>query len=261
MRDQIEDELDYVGMKARVYFDTTNDAFKRSGMTRSEFISAMTKSLPETKAEMFAKDLSRALVDEGENYAKERAAYSAKQVVSYYNKEVKKGLLSTEKGGPLFNASSYEVAAATRNKTSYEALIDPTEPSAPIKATVTGVHDADTLYVTTDSGRQLKVRIQNIDAFELKQKLRDGSLDIGKEGQQYLSSLVNNKQVTLFGYGYDDKGRMIARVMTKDGRDAGTIVAEEGYAILTDISELESYPTKAEDMDAVAPSVYRERNK
>jgi len=54
---------------------------------------------------------------------------------------------------------------------------------------------------------------------------------------------------------------MIARVLTKDGRDAGTVVAEEGYAIMTDISELESYPTKAEDMDAVAPSVYRERNK
>ncbi len=261
MRDQIEDELDYVGMKARVYFDATNDAFKRSGMTRSEFISAMTKSLPETKAKMFAKDLSKALVDEGENYDEERAAYSAKQIVSYYNKEVKKGLLSAEKGGPLFNASSYEVASATRNKTSYEAIINAPKPSAPIKATVTGVHDADTLYVTTDSGSQLKVRIQNIDAFELKQKLRDGSLDIGKEGQQYLNSLVNNKQVTLFGYGYDDKGRMIARVLTKDGRDAGTVVAEEGYAIMTDISELESYPTKAEDMDAVAPSVYRERNK
>lgn len=260
MRDQIESELEFADMKARAYFDSVNDAFKRSGMSKSEFVDAVTKRLPDQKAEMAAKDIKSAIVDKGEDYAEERLAYSAKQVVKYYNKEVKKGLLSTEKGGPLYNASTYDVAAATRNKTSYEAIIDPTTPDKPVKATVTSVHDADTIYVTTSNGRQLKVRIQNIDAFELKQKLRDGSLDIGQEGQRYLSSLVNKKQVTLFGYGYDNNGRMIARVLTKDGRDAGTVVAEQGYAILTDISDLEDYPTKAEGMDAVAPSVYRERN-
>jgi YD repeat-containing protein len=86
-------------------------------------------------------------------------------------------------------------------------------------------------------------------------------LEIGKEGQRFLQNLLQDQQVTLFGYGYDDNGRMIARVMTKDGKDAGIIVAEEGYAILTDISDLEEYPTKAEELDADAPSVDRQRTK
>lgn len=261
MQDEIGDDLEYAQLKARVYFDTVNDAFKKSGMSRGEFIDVATANLSEDRANMVAKDIKSALVSEGEDYAAERAAYVSKEVKDYYNREVKKGLLATDRKGPLFNASTYEVAAATRNKTSFEAIIDPKTDIKPVKGTVTGVHDADTVYVTTDTGRQVKVRVQNIDAFELKQKLRDGSLEIGKEGQRFLQSLLQDQQVTLFGYGYDDNGRMIARVMTKDGKDAGIIVAEEGYAILTDISDLEEYPTKAEELDVDAPSVDRQRTK
>lgn len=81
---------------------------------------------------------------------------------------------------------------------------------------------------------------------------------IGQEGAAYIKKLLNDDQVRIIQYG-THKDRIVARVITKDGKDLGTVVAGEGYAIMTDVDNLNEgeYPTGAESINAKAPSVYR----
>jgi len=77
-------------------------------------------------------------------------------------------------------------------------------------ATVTGkvvsVHDGDTVTVRTDDGQTLKVRLQGIDAPELRQPF-------GSRSRDELSALVKGKPVTLIEHGRDKYGRTLANVI------------------------------------------------
>jgi micrococcal nuclease len=78
-----------------------------------------------------------------------------------------------------------------------------------ISARVVGVHDGDTLTALTDDKRQLKVRLQGIDAPELGQPF-------GQASKRALSDLVFGKQVTLHTTGTDRYKRTLAQVTVGD---------------------------------------------
>jgi micrococcal nuclease len=98
--------------------------------------------------------------------------------------------------------------------------------AAPPPATTTGkvvsVHDGDTVTVRTDDGQTLKVRLQGIDAPELRQPF-------GNRSRDELSALVKGKPVTLVEHGRDKYGRTLANVMV-DGVDANARQVATGMA-------------------------------
>ena len=98
--------------------------------------------------------------------------------------------------------------------------------AAPPPATITGkvvsVHDGGTLTFRSDEGQTLKVRLQGIDAPELKQPF-------GSRSRDELSALVKGKPVTLVEHGRDKYGRTLANVMV-DGVDANARQVATGMA-------------------------------
>jgi micrococcal nuclease len=70
---------------------------------------------------------------------------------------------------------------------------------------VVGVRDGDSITVLTDDSRELKVRLEGIDAPELK-------LAFGNVSKQELSRLVFGKSVRLEEKGKDRYGRTLAHV-------------------------------------------------
>jgi endonuclease YncB( thermonuclease family) len=88
-------------------------------------------------------------------------------------------------------------------------------------ARVVSVHDGDTLTVLVDN-RQVKLRLSDIDAPELKQPF-------GTRAKQSLSELCYGKVATIDVRGRDRYKRSIAQV-TCDGRDANAEQVRRGYA-------------------------------
>ncbi|MBV2132023.1 thermonuclease family protein [Pseudomonas sp. MAP12] len=84
------------------------------------------------------------------------------------------------------------------------ALASPLALAADISCKVVGVYDGDTFTCLTDSKKQVKVRMAEIDTPESKQPY-------GTRSQQALSSLVFGKQVTLKVQDTDRYGRTVAR--------------------------------------------------
>lgn len=94
----------------------------------------------------------------------------------------------------------------------------------PVSCRVVGVHDGDTLTCLTADQRQIKVRLGEIDAPEIKQPWGDRS-------KQGLSNLCFGRQATLNVQDTDRYGRTVARVIC-DGRDANVEQLHAGLAWL-----------------------------
>jgi endonuclease YncB( thermonuclease family) len=92
---------------------------------------------------------------------------------------------------------------------------------ADVQAKVVSVHDGDTLTVLVDN-RQVKIRLSDIDAPELKQAF-------GTRSKQSLSEMCFGKTATIDVRGKDRYKRSIAQV-TCDGRDANAEQVRRGYA-------------------------------
>jgi endonuclease YncB( thermonuclease family) len=90
----------------------------------------------------------------------------------------------------------------------------------PYTATVVAVHDGDTITVRAD--KTVKIRLDGIDAPELKQPH-------GQDSKQALSSLVFGKSVLIKPKSKDRYGRTIARVEA-DGVDVSIKQATNGFA-------------------------------
>jgi micrococcal nuclease len=95
-------------------------------------------------------------------------------------------------------------------------------PPATITGKVVSVHDGDTVIVRTDDGQTLKVRLQGIDAPELKQAF-------GSRSRDELSALVKGKPVALVEHGRDKYGRTLGTVIV-DGVDANARQVATGMA-------------------------------
>lgn len=89
--------------------------------------------------------------------------------------------------------------------------------------TVTGVKDGDTIIVLDDENRPVKVRLQGIDAPELKQPY-------GRAAKRYASGLVYGKTVTVTQLGTDRYGRVLGDVTLPDGRNFQEEMLKAGYA-------------------------------
>ena len=134
----------------------------------------------------------------------------------------------------------------------------------PFEAVVVSVYDGDTITVRTDE--TIKIRINGIDAPELKQPF-------GQASKQAMSSLVFGKKVTIKPDKKELYGRTIARVEV-DGRDVSTTMVETGMAwwyqqYAKRDTELQSAQTKAKsaklgiwsDPNAIAPWEFRKQKK
>jgi len=95
---------------------------------------------------------------------------------------------------------------------SFFALIIPTislQDEKPVyKGKCIGVHDGDTITVLVGN-RQIKVRIEGIDAPELGQ-------DFSQRSKQFLSGLVFGQEVTVKEQSIDRHGRVVGRVFIGD---------------------------------------------
>ncbi len=91
-----------------------------------------------------------------------------------------------------------------------------------ITAHVVGVHDGDSITVLTPAKEQIKVRLEGIDAPELKQPY-------GRAAKAAMSDMVFNKDVTLNVIGTDRYGRTLARVIV-DGLDVNLELVKRGLA-------------------------------
>lgn len=134
----------------------------------------------------------------------------------------------------------------------------------PFQATVTDVHDGDTITVRTDE--TIKIRINGIDAPELKQPF-------GQASKQAMSGLVFGKTVTVKPDKKDRYGRLLARVEIA-GKDASLTMVELGMAHWYEAyakrdKELQSAQAQAKasrrglwsDPLVIAPWEYRKKKK
>jgi len=90
----------------------------------------------------------------------------------------------------------------------------------PFEAKVVSVHDGDTITVRTDE--TIKIRINGIDAPELKQPF-------GQASKQAMSGLVFGQTVTIKPDKKDRYGRLLARVEIA-GKDTSLTMVELGMA-------------------------------
>lgn len=91
-----------------------------------------------------------------------------------------------------------------------------------IEGKVINVHDGDTVTVLDQDNKKFHIRLQGIDAPELKQAF-------GSVSQQNLSRMVLGKQVTIFWSKIDKYRRTVGTIML-DGRDMNIEQVKEGLA-------------------------------
>lgn len=87
---------------------------------------------------------------------------------------------------------------------------------------VVGIADGDTITCLSDGKRQMKVRLNQIDAPEQKQAF-------GKAAKKALAGYVAGKTISLKTNGHDKYGRTIAEVFV-DGKNINKAMVEDGYA-------------------------------
>lgn len=109
--------------------------------------------------------------------------------------------------------------------------------AAELTGKIVGVHDGDTVTVLTSSNKQVKIRLAEIDAPELKQPY-------GNRSKQALSDLVFGMEVSVVQKGTDKYGRTIARVY-QGNTDINLTLVRQGAAwaykqYLTDDAFLEA---------------------
>lgn len=91
-----------------------------------------------------------------------------------------------------------------------------------LQGRVVAVHDGDTITVLTAEKEQIKVRLEGIDAPELKQAF-------GTRAKQQLSSLVFNRQVAVKVTGHDRYRRTLGRIFC-DAVDVNLELVKQGMA-------------------------------
>ena len=91
-----------------------------------------------------------------------------------------------------------------------------------IEGKVINVHDGDTITVLDQDNKKFHIRLQGIDAPELKQ-------EFGSVSQQNLSRLVLGKQVTIFWSKVDKYRRTVGTIML-DGHDVNIEQVKAGLA-------------------------------
>jgi micrococcal nuclease len=91
-----------------------------------------------------------------------------------------------------------------------------------IKGRVVGVHDGDSITVLTHAQQQIKVRLEGIDAPELRQAF-------GQKAKVTLSGMVMSRQITLQQIGTDRYKRTLA-VVYVEGRNVNLEMVRLGYA-------------------------------
>lgn len=91
-----------------------------------------------------------------------------------------------------------------------------------IEGKVINVHDGDTITVINQSNQKFHIRLQGIDAPELKQ-------EFGSVSQQNLSRLVMGKQVAIYWTKVDKYRRTVGTIML-DGRDMNIEQVKVGLA-------------------------------
>jgi endonuclease YncB( thermonuclease family) len=91
-----------------------------------------------------------------------------------------------------------------------------------IEGKVINVHDGDTITVIDQDNKKVNIRLQGIDAPELKQA-------VGSVSQQNLSRMVLGKQVTILWTKVDKYRRTVGTIML-DGRDVNIEQVRDGLA-------------------------------
>ena len=91
-----------------------------------------------------------------------------------------------------------------------------------IEGKVVNVHDGDTITVIDQNNQKFHIRLQGIDAPELKQA-------VGSVSQQSLSRMVLGKQVTIYWTKVDKYRRTVGTIML-DGRDMNIEQVRAGQA-------------------------------
>ena len=91
-----------------------------------------------------------------------------------------------------------------------------------IEGRIVGVHDGDTVTVLTADKTQIKMRLEGIDAPELKQAF-------GARAKQELSTLVFGKEVRVQNKGHDRYKRTIGRILC-EGVDVNLEMVKRGMA-------------------------------
>jgi micrococcal nuclease len=102
-------------------------------------------------------------------------------------------------------------------------LLVPAVAHADFTGKVVAVKDGDTVVVLDDSNHPVKVRLQGIDAPELKQPY-------GREAKKYAASLVYGQTVTVREAGTDRYGRTLGDLILPDGRSMQEEMLRAGYA-------------------------------
>jgi endonuclease YncB( thermonuclease family) len=85
-----------------------------------------------------------------------------------------------------------------------------------------GVHDGDSMTVLIDGNRQVKVRLDSIDAPELGQAF-------SRRSREALAAIVMDKECRVESLGPDKYQRTLGRVMV-DGQDVNGWLVESGWA-------------------------------
>jgi endonuclease YncB( thermonuclease family)/methylphosphotriester-DNA--protein-cysteine methyltransferase len=91
-----------------------------------------------------------------------------------------------------------------------------------IEGKVVGVHDGDTVTVVDQANKKFTIRLQGIDAPELKQ-------EFGAASQKNLSAMVLGKQVSIYWNKVDKYRRTVGTIML-DGRDINIEQVKAGVA-------------------------------
>ena len=130
---------------------------------------------------------------------------------------------------------------------------------------VVGIHDGDSITVLSVEKKQIKIRLEGIDAPELKQAF-------GSRAREHLSSLIMGKDVTLIVKGEDLYKRTLSKIFL-DAQDVNLSMVRDGFAWHYSKYSKDKKFAEAEaearikkkglwiDQNPVAPWVYRSKEK
>ncbi len=92
-----------------------------------------------------------------------------------------------------------------------------------VRGKVVGVLDGDTLTIETRSGKQVRVRLKEVDAPEASQTF-------GRQARQFVESLALGKNVQIKYAAVDRYGRIIGEIILPDGRVLNRELLRHGLA-------------------------------
>lgn len=116
---------------------------------------------------------------------------------------VSRGFRIPPQGNPCFGRVQHIINLLVMILLGYSAL-NASEPSV-IVGQVVGVHDGDSITLVTEAKAEIKIRLEGIDAPELKQPF-------GQKSKTKLSGMVFGKKVTVVVRGTDRYKRTIGRI-------------------------------------------------